>query len=117
MLNHITITTKSLDRLQSFYDESLAPLGVKRLHEGGGYCGYGIGKPVFWISEGEQVSKVHVAFDASDVHAVEEFYRVALEAGGTDNGAPGIRAEYHEKYYAAFVLDPDGNNIEVVFGN
>jgi len=70
----------------------------------------------FWIGAGEpQTPRTHVAFRAANEEEVDEFYRAAIEAGGTDNGAPGERPHYHEGYYAAFVRDPDGYNIEAVF--
>ena len=73
------------------------------------------GKPSFWIGEGEPVSgPMHVAFVARSRAAVNAFYAAALKAGGTDNGAPGLRPHYHANYYGAFVVDPDGNNVEAV---
>ena len=79
-------------------------------------CAFGPpGRPVFWIIETEKnVEPRHVAFTASDRDAVSAFHRAALEAGGTDNGAPGLRPVYHEHYFGAFAIDPDGNNVEAV---
>ena len=72
------------------------------------------GKPDFWIRQGEVAAPVHVAIQAKDRGAVDAFHAAALEAGGADNGAPGPRPQYHPSYYGAFVLDPDGNNVEAV---
>jgi catechol 2,3-dioxygenase-like lactoylglutathione lyase family enzyme len=72
------------------------------------------GKPYFWFGVGEDVARAHVAFAAKDRASVDAFYKAAMAAGGKDNGAPGLRPHYHENYYGAFVLDPDGHNIEAV---
>ena len=115
------------DQLQ---ESRFVPL-PQRLHQpqffGGGYVcrdgrggkvvlGYGVApKADFWLAEGTpNQPHIHVAFRADNHAQVDEFYRAALAAGGRDNGAPGPRPHYHEKYYGAFVLDPDGHNIEVV---
>jgi catechol 2,3-dioxygenase-like lactoylglutathione lyase family enzyme len=97
-------------------------LGVKRLfdvpmeHTGGvSLTGYGDQRPWFWIAGQDATrGKLHVAIEAEDHAAVDAFYREAIAAGGTDNGAPGPRPHYHPDYYGAFVLDPDGHNIEAV---
>jgi catechol 2,3-dioxygenase-like lactoylglutathione lyase family enzyme len=78
-------------------------------------CAYGPGRPVFWVIEvKEPVSPRHVAFTAANREAVGAFHAAALAAGGTDHGAPGLRPMYHEHYFGAFALDPDGNNVEAV---
>src|SRR5205807_10253841 len=99
------------------------PLGLSILMQltptqtgGEAHAGFGAdGKPFFWIGTGHGLrGRLHVAFAAKDRAAVDAFHRAALEAGGTDNGAPGIRPHYHPNYYGAFVLDPDGHNVEAV---
>ena len=123
MLDHVGLKVTDLARSKSFYDAALKPLGVTALFaapadETGGtaFIGYGEGiKPYFWINEQPRATEiVHVAF-ASDTRAkVDAFYHAALAAGGRDNGPPGPRPHYHATYYGAFVLDPDGHNIEAV---
>jgi catechol 2,3-dioxygenase-like lactoylglutathione lyase family enzyme len=117
-LDHVGINVSDYARSRDFYERALAPLGVSLLMEPAeGHCGFGTGgKPWFWISVGrESVSRnVHVAFAAPDRAAVDAFHAAALEAGGTDNGAPGVRELYHPDYYGAYILDPDGNNVEAV---
>jgi catechol 2,3-dioxygenase-like lactoylglutathione lyase family enzyme len=122
MIDHITFGISDFARSTAFYDRALAPLGVKRLfdvpleHSGGVSCtGYGDDRPWFWIAEQDATrGKLHVAMLASSRAAVDAFHREALAAGGRDNGAPGLRPHYHPNYYGAFVLDPDGHNIEAV---
>jgi catechol 2,3-dioxygenase-like lactoylglutathione lyase family enzyme len=121
MLDHIGIGVSDFDRAKSFYDKALAPLGVTLVmavtaEQTGDYpaAGFGSeGKPYFWIGVGV-VARAHVAFVARTRAAVDAFYQAALAAGGKDNGAPGLRPHYHKDYYGAFVLDPDGHNIEAV---
>jgi len=117
MLDHITIGVTDVETSKRFYDQALLPLGITRLYaEGENFAGYGVGeKAFFWIGQrdGAQVG-VHVAFAAADRASVDRFYAAALAAGGRDNGAPGLRPHYHENYYGAFVLDPDGHNVEAV---
>jgi catechol 2,3-dioxygenase-like lactoylglutathione lyase family enzyme len=122
VLDHIGITVSELDRAVAFYNEALAPLGVKELMrvpgELTGYgdvVGFGVAKPELWLSGAAKTTPhVHIAFAAENRAVVDAFHAAALAAGGTDNGGPGIRPHYHPSYYAAFVLDPDGHNIEVV---
>jgi catechol 2,3-dioxygenase-like lactoylglutathione lyase family enzyme len=123
MLDHITFTVSDIAAAQAFYDKALAPLGVAVMmsvsaEETGGaaYVGYGeAGKPYFWISlSPTPTGRLHVAFTANDRASVDAFYAAAMAAGGRDNGPPGLRPEYHPNYYGAFVLDPDGHNIEAV---
>jgi catechol 2,3-dioxygenase-like lactoylglutathione lyase family enzyme len=116
MLDHVKLMVSDLERSKRFYEQALAPLGYHVAVEGEGYAAIGAGDhaiPDFWLSVGEVTSPTHVAFRA-DHAGVESFHEAALEAGGEDNGAPGIRAHYHENYYGAFVRDPDGHNIEAV---
>ena len=117
MIDHVTLSVADLKRSQRFYDRALKPLGIERLYaEGTSYSGYGIRpKAFFWIGQRAEVATgAHVAFAAPDRIAVDAFHTAALAAGGRDNGAPGLRPQYRSHYYGAFVLDPDGHNIEAV---
>ncbi len=122
MIDHVTFGVTDFARSASFYDQAFAPLGVKRLfdvpseHSGGvKVAGYGDDRPWFWVAE-ENPTKgmLHIALQAADRAGVDAFHAAALQAGGVDNGAPGLRPHYHADYYGAFVLDPDGHNIEAV---
>jgi catechol 2,3-dioxygenase-like lactoylglutathione lyase family enzyme len=120
MLDHVSIKVRDYSRSRDFYRAALAPLGYSLMMEfpenapaeAGGF-GAG-GKPDFWVSKGEQVAPVHFAFAVDDRKLVDAFHAAAIKAGAKDNGAPGPRAECHPNYYGAFVLDPDGNNVEAV---
>jgi catechol 2,3-dioxygenase-like lactoylglutathione lyase family enzyme len=116
MLDHIGIHVSDLKRSVAFYEKALAPLGYTLIMTFGEGAGFGVGgKPDFWIGAGSPPKdRVHVAFRTNSRADVKAFYDAALAAGGTDHGAPGIRAHYHPDYYGAFVLDPDGHNIEAV---
>lgn len=117
MIDHIGIKVTDLPRSVAFYGQALAPLGYTELMNFGMAAGFGEkGKPDFWISIGgvPGAAGVHLCFHTSSRAVVRAFHAAALAAGGTDNGAPGVRADYHENYYGAFVLDPDGHNIEAV---
>ena len=122
MIDHVGFSVSDYPRAKTFYESALAPLGYTLVMEvtaeetGQPAAGFGSGgKPDFWIgAEGRLEKPVHVAIVANARPAVDAFYRAALAAGGKDNGAPGLRAHYHPDYYAAFVLDPDGHNIEAV---
>jgi catechol 2,3-dioxygenase-like lactoylglutathione lyase family enzyme len=117
MLDHVTIGVTDLKRAVAFYDAALAPLGIEQLYANGeDFVGYGAGeKAFFWIGVRDSAQTgAHIAFTASDRATVDKFHQAALAAGGKDNGAPGLRPHYHEDYYGAFVLDPDGHNIEAV---
>jgi catechol 2,3-dioxygenase-like lactoylglutathione lyase family enzyme len=115
MLDHIGLKVETLDASRRFYLESLKPLGYGLVMEYESFVGFGPpGKPAFWISPGPLFSPIHVAFVAPNRAAVDAFYRAAIAAGARDNGPPGLRSEYHQHYYGAFVLDLDGNNIEAV---
>jgi catechol 2,3-dioxygenase-like lactoylglutathione lyase family enzyme len=117
MLDHVGLVVSDFGRAKSFFESALAPLGYTKLMEFSGAAGFGAGKPDFWISQGAAPKPVHVAFAASDRKIVDAFHKAALAAGGRDNGAPGVRKEYHPNYYGAFIIDPDGNNIEAVCHN
>jgi len=114
MLDHVGLAVSDFARSKSFFEQALAPLGYKCLMEFPGTAGFGADRPDFWIGQGGKLSPTHVAFVAVDRAVVDAFYNAAIGAGGRDNGKPGIRKEYHPTYYGAFVLDPDGNNIEAV---
>jgi catechol 2,3-dioxygenase-like lactoylglutathione lyase family enzyme len=116
-VDHVGLEVSDYETSKSFYGRALEPLGMKLMMEPApGVGGFGGDFPFFWISGRgrEAQSGVHVAITARDRAMVEAFHQAALEAGGTDNGGPGVREIYHPDYYGAFVLDPDGNNIEAV---
>ena len=122
MIDHITFGVSDFARSTRFYDAAFAPLGVKRLFDvplehsdGVQVTGYGTESPWFWIAEERATTGLfHVALRVENAASVAAFHAAALDAGGVDNGAPGLRPHYHAQYYAAFVLDPDGHNIEAV---
>lgn len=122
MIDHIGFPVSDYARSKAFYTQAFAPLGyaliveVQQNENDALAAGFGLdGRPNFWIGgEGGLKKPLHVAIVAKDRAAVDAFHKAALAAGGKDNGAPGIRAHYHPHYYAAFVLDPDGHNIEAV---
>jgi catechol 2,3-dioxygenase-like lactoylglutathione lyase family enzyme len=121
MIDHISIAVRDLKKGEPFYAALLAPLGMSKLREWpDAAIGFGKKYPEFWINERAamdrigQDSGVHICLRASDAAAVDAFHAAALSAGGTSDGAPGLRAKYHMNYYAAFVRDPDGNRIEAV---
>ena len=123
MINHITLRVSEFEKSKDFYSRTLKPLGYKLLKQENQTAGYSIedrlGKRDFWIKAGNANQKTHsfscLAFTAASKKMVDNFYRAARKAGGKDNGAPGYRPQYSPGYYAAFVLDPDGHNIEAVF--
>jgi catechol 2,3-dioxygenase-like lactoylglutathione lyase family enzyme len=114
MFDHIALRTAQFGVMTAFYEQALAPLGIQKLMAYEGGAGFGRDAPTLWINlSSEPRSSVHLALSSSDQSAVRAFHAAALRAGGTDNGAPGPR-DYAPNYYAAFVVDPDGNNIEAV---
>jgi catechol 2,3-dioxygenase-like lactoylglutathione lyase family enzyme len=117
LIDHLALRVRDVRRSRTFYEQALEPFGVKVVESSQGPTGFAIeGGGDFWIGEGQPpAAPVHVAFAAADRATVDKFHRAALEAGGRDNGAPGLRPHYHAGYYAAFVIDPDGNNVEAVF--
>jgi catechol 2,3-dioxygenase-like lactoylglutathione lyase family enzyme len=123
VIDHTGFNVSDLGASKAFYLKALAPLGYGIALELEGAVGFGAPQGAgddpggdFWIGAGEpQTPRVHMAFRAANEQQVLEFYRAAIEAGGTDNGPPGERPHYHPGYYAAFVLDPDGHNIEAVY--
>ena len=115
MLDHIVIGASDLETSKAFYDAALAPLGMSRVLEFPQRVGYGANrKPEFFLRADGGAEPVHVAFAAPDRPTVDAFHEAARAAGGRDNGGPGVREIYHPNYYGAFVLDPDGHNIEAV---
>jgi catechol 2,3-dioxygenase-like lactoylglutathione lyase family enzyme len=117
MLDHVTIGVSDFAKARDFYDKALAPLGIERLYgDGAHFAGYGENpRAYFWIGIRDKAQTgAHIAFAAKDRATVDAFYRAALAAGGRDIGAPGLRPNYSPTYYGAFVLDPDGHNIEAV---
>jgi catechol 2,3-dioxygenase-like lactoylglutathione lyase family enzyme len=118
VLDHMGFAVRDYHRSKAFYEQALAPLGLNLVKEPMGQAaGFGQdGKASFWIeAQGRPVrGRLHVAFNANRREMVDAFYTAALAAGGSDNGAPGLRKLYHPDYYGAYVLDPDGNNIEAV---
>jgi catechol 2,3-dioxygenase-like lactoylglutathione lyase family enzyme len=121
MFDHVGFPVSDYARSKAFYQQALAPLGYALVMEveanqyGARAAGFGAGSPDFWIGgEGGLNRPLHIALSAKDRAAVDAFHTAALAAGGTDNGAPGLRPQYGADYYAAFVLDPDGHNIEAV---
>jgi catechol 2,3-dioxygenase-like lactoylglutathione lyase family enzyme len=123
VLDHIGFPVTDFDRSKAFYVKILEPLGYRLImnvdlsDETGpaGYAGFGKERPQFWIGTGKPISgRLHVAFMANDRACVHKFYDAAIAAGAKDNGPPGLRPHYHANYYGAFVLDPDGHNIEAV---
>ena len=126
ILDHVTLFVSDYRRAKTFYERALAPLGITAIMEFGQACGFGKdGKPDFWIGTGptsyhrpehlKLITPTHIAFVAASRAEVDAFYAAAIAAGGKDFGAPGVRAHYHPRYYGAFVLDPDGHDIEAVF--
>jgi catechol 2,3-dioxygenase-like lactoylglutathione lyase family enzyme len=123
MIDHLTLTVSNLERSKKFYSAALECLGYRVLMEFGaevtgdkGFVGMGAdGKCDFWLAEGRPTNPVfHVAFRAKNRQQVHAFHKAALAVGGKDNGLPGPREHYHPNFYGAFVLDPDGQNVEVV---
>jgi catechol 2,3-dioxygenase-like lactoylglutathione lyase family enzyme len=116
MFDHIGLRTKRFKVLEAFYTKLLPALGIERLEKYPGGAGYGADLvPAFWIGESRKApSSVHVAFSAKARKDVDGFHRKALKLGAKDNGKPGLRPDFGSNYYAAFVIDPDGNNIEAV---
>jgi catechol 2,3-dioxygenase-like lactoylglutathione lyase family enzyme len=120
MLDHVSIGVKDVARAKKFYDSVMKPLGYTRLSASEGSLGYGKDGVVLWIGASEAPvpadmrSGLHFCFTAPDRKSVDAFHAAGLKSGGKDNGKPGLRADYSPTYYAAFLTDPDGNNVEAV---
>ena len=125
MIDHASVSVSDPAASKAFYEAALAPLGYRVIMEFGPVTGLGGPTPGapedapvhadLWLAPAENPTPCHIAVTASSTAQVDAFYEAALAAGGTDNGAPGERSHYHPGYYGAFVLDPDGNNLEAVF--
>jgi catechol 2,3-dioxygenase-like lactoylglutathione lyase family enzyme len=126
IIDHVTLVVSDIAHSKAFYERALAPLAITPIRDFGQACGFGRdGMPEFWIGTGPAafqkpehlrlITPTHIAFVARDRAEVDAFYKAALEAGGRDFGAPGVRTHYHPHYYGAFVLDPDGHDVEAVF--
>ncbi len=115
-LDHIGFNVTDFQKTKAFLLAALEPLGIGVVKEAEGWAMLGKpGRPQFWFgSFGKSPGPIHIAFAAQSRAQVRAFYDAALKAGGKDNGAPGIRAQYHPDYYGAFVIGPDGHNIEAV---
>jgi catechol-2,3-dioxygenase len=116
MFDHVLLNVSNRIESMKFYTPVLQILGIKTLYDQDKYTGYGADSLHFWLHESENkdvTRKAHLAFSADSRKQVDEFYQTALAAGGQSNGAPGLR-EHGPKYYAAYVLDPEGNNVEAV---
>lgn len=115
-IDHVSLSVADFDAARTFYLAALKPLGMGLVMEFPGTCGLGPeGRPFFWLNAGGKTAPhIHLAFRADTRAAVDAFYKAAIAAGARDNGPPGLRSMYHPNYYAAFVIDPDGHNIEAV---
>jgi catechol 2,3-dioxygenase-like lactoylglutathione lyase family enzyme len=120
MIDHVSIAVSNLERSGPFYTVVLATLGLERLVERPGTIGFGKNYPEFWINHranllpADTLSGAHVCLRASSPEAVAAFHEAAISAGGTSEAAPKMWPQYNDRYFAAFVTDPDGNRIEVV---
>jgi catechol 2,3-dioxygenase-like lactoylglutathione lyase family enzyme len=121
MIDHISVAVRDLGKAQAFYTALLAPLGLATLREWpNAAIGFGKKYPEFWLNRRSEMDRVavdsgvHICLRAPDTAAVDAFHAAALAAGGTSDGAPGLRPHYYSGYYAAFIRDPDGNRIEAV---
>jgi catechol 2,3-dioxygenase-like lactoylglutathione lyase family enzyme len=110
MIDHLHLRTGDLEGSRRFYTAVLGVLGIPVIDGGDHFFA-----DELWVDRGEQPSRVHFAFQAADHETVQRWYEAGLAAGGSDNGAPGERRNYHPGYYAAYLLDPDGNNVEAVY--
>lgn len=122
MFNHVSIGVRDVGKAKLFYDAALKPLGYACLSFSEASLGYGKESVAFWISQtkspvkADMASGLHFCLDAPTRKAVDAFHKAALASGGRDNGKPGLRADYGESYYAAFVIDPDGYRVEAYCG-
>jgi catechol 2,3-dioxygenase-like lactoylglutathione lyase family enzyme len=116
MIDHVMIKVKDLAKSKAFYQVALKPLGYSVKMEFDGAVGFGAtdGMPDFFLGEGAVQGPAHIAFTCAQRVTVDAFHTAALKAGGRDNGEPGLRSHYHPTYYGAFIVDPDGHNVEAV---
>jgi len=122
MISHVSIGVRDLVKAGRFYDTALAALGYKRLYDSTDALGYGEKSPELWVMKVErpvkpdEASGLHLCFDAADRVGVDAFHKAGIKVGGRDNGKPGVRKDYGDNYYAAFVLDPEGYRLEAYCG-
>ncbi|HJU12275.1 MAG TPA: VOC family protein [Candidatus Binataceae bacterium] len=122
MISHVSIGVRDLASAGKFYDAALAALGYKRLYDSSEVLGYGAENPELWVMKVErpvkadEASGLHLCFDATDHAAVDGFHKAGIKAGGHDNGKPGVRKDYGDNYYAAFLVDPEGYRLEAYCG-
>jgi catechol 2,3-dioxygenase-like lactoylglutathione lyase family enzyme len=122
MINHVSIGARDMAAAKRFYDAALKPLGYTCTSESDGCLGYGKDSTMLWINRtknpvpSDPESGLHLCFDAPTRSGVDAFHAAALKTGGRDNGKPGLRADYGDNYYAAFVTDPDGYRLEAYCG-
>jgi len=122
MISHISIGVLDLAKAGRFYDAALAGLGCKRLYDSAEALGYGAESPELWVMKVErpvkadEASGLHLCFDAADRAGVDAFHKAGIKAGGRDNGKPGLRKDYGDSYYAAFLIDPEGYRLEAYCG-
>lgn len=117
MIDHIQLRVANFNLSRNFYARALEPIGYRAEYDDAKskMAGFGVkGAIDLWIGEGAPATRAHIALRSASRAAVKQFHAEAVKAGGKDNGAPGLRTDYSPTYYAAFVLDPDGNNLEVV---
>ena len=122
MISHVSIGVRDLVKAGRFYDTALAALGYKRLYDSTDALGYGEKSPELWVMKVErpvkpdEASGLHLCFDAADRVGVDAFHKAGIKSGGRDNGRPGVRKDYGDNYYAAFVIDPEGYRLEAYCG-
>ena len=122
MISHVSIGVRDLVKAGRFYDTALAALGYKRLYDSTDALGYGEKSPELWVMKVErpvkpdEASGLHLCFDAADRVGVDAFHKAGIKVGGRDNGKPGVRKDYGDNYYAAFVIDPEGYRLEAYCG-
>ena len=122
MISHVSVGVRDIAKVGKFYDAVLATLGYKRLYDSEEAVGYGASTPELWVMRvarpvpSDEASGLHFCFEAPSHAAVEQFHAAALKAGGRDNGKPGLRKDYGDNYYAAFVVDPEGYRLEAYCG-
>lgn len=122
MISHVSIGVRDVAKAGKFYDAALAPLGYKRLYDSPEALGYGAASPELWVMKAErpvpadEASGLHLCFDGPSRAGVDQFHAAAIKAGGHDNGKPGLRKDYGDNYYAAFVIDPEGYRLEAYCG-
>lgn len=122
MISHVSIGVHEVGKAGKFYDAALGALGYKRLYDSAEAIGYGDDSPKFWVMKAahpvppDAASGLHFCFDAKNHSDVDNFHAAALKAGGNDNGKPGLRPDYGDNYYAAFIVDPEGYRLEAYCG-